>query len=246
MLCGETDAPFRCEHCSNCSTDFEVLDATVDAQKVMSCVLRLAQRGRSMGKASIVNILHGSRAKSLLDAHLDELSTYGIMADMSTQRIRYVLDALVDAGHLAVSEGSYPVISATQQGLEFLRERCTFELKVPRRLSRADAGADATGAALGPGRRSTGADAGSSADLAPVDEVLFERLRALRTRLAAEAKLPAYMVFSNATLTDMCRKMPLTADEPLEVSGVGEAKAARYGEEFLACIAAYVDERRDR
>ena len=242
---GEKDAPFRCEHCSNCSTDFEVLDATVDAQKVMSCVLRLAQRGRSMGKASIVNILHGSRAKSLLDAHLDELSTYGIMADMSAQRIRYVLDALVDAGHLAVSEGSYPVVSATQQGLEFLRERRSFELKVPRRLSHAGAGADGT-IASGPGRRRAGANAGSAADLAPVDETLFERLRALRTRLAAEAKLPAYMVFSNATLTDMCRKMPLTADELLEVSGVGEAKAARYGAEFLACIASYVDERGGR
>ena len=235
---GENDAPFRCEHCSNCSTDFEAQDVTVEAQKVISCVLRLAQRGRSMGKATIVNILRGSREQGILAQGFDELSTYGIMADASAKRVRYVLDALVDAGLLAVSEGSYPVVSATPDTMAFLHEKRPFEVKVPKRLPRFEAKASGSASGTygegGVGRRSGKA---SAADLDEADLQLFERLRALRSRIAAGAGLPAYMVFSNATLADMAQKRPSTDDELLEVSGVGAAKASRYGAAFLSCIA---------
>ena len=236
---GESDAPFRCEHCSNCSTDFETQDVTIEAQKIISCVLRLAQRGRSMGKATVVNILRGSKEQAVLAQHFDELSTYGIMADVSAKRIRYVLDALVDAGLLAVSEGSYPVVSATADAMGFLREKRPFEVKVPKRMARIEA--KASGSASGTyGEGGAGRGRGGKASVADLDEAdlqLFERLRQLRTRLAAAAGLPAYLVFSNATLADMAQKRPTTDDEILEVSGVGAAKAARYGAAFLACIA---------
>ena len=79
---------------------------------------------------------------------------------------------------------------------------------------------------------------------APEAEDLFSALRAVRTRLAQEENVPAYVVFSNATLADMAEKAPHTMDEFLDVTGVGEVKAARYGEEFLRAIAEYQDQER--
>ena len=229
---GETDAPFRCEHCSNCSTDFEVEDATVEAQKVLSCVLRLAQRGRQVGKATVVDVLHGSKGERIASWGLDTLSTYGIMADTSARRIRYVLDALVDAGLLEVSGGQFPVVGATGQTMPFLRERRPFELKVPKRLPR-DNAAPSRGAA------SRRRPATTVAELTEDDQALFERLRSLRGRLAREAGLPAYMALSNATLAEMARKRPTDRQALLEVSGVGAAKAERWGAPFLEEVASY-------
>ena len=241
---GQTDAPFRCEHCSNCSTDYEEEDVTVEAQKVLSCVLRLGQRGRTVGKATIVDILRGSKAQKLRDMRLTDLSTYGIMADASTQRVRYVLDALVDAGLLGVADGQYPTVYATQETMPFLRERRPFTLKVPRRMEatqeqeetrrgRRGRGAQGTGGA--PSGKVFGAGAGDE-PRGEVDPDLFESLRVLRAELARDAGVPAYLVFSNATLADMCRRRPQTIEELLQVSGVGQAKAARYGDAFLEAL----------
>ena len=227
---GETDAPFRCEHCSNCSEDFEVEDATVEAQKVISCVLRLAQRGRTAGKTTVVDVLHGSKAQSVTGKGLDTLSTYGILADTSARRIRYVLDALVDAGLLGVTGGQYPVVCATEETLPFLRERRAFTLKVPRRLPKDNAPATSE-------RPRTGGAKGAP-ELDEAGQALFEHLRGVRAEIARELGLPAYMVFSNATLADMAAKRPANEEEFLAVSGVGQAKAERFGERFLAEIAA--------
>ena len=236
---GETDAPFRCEHCSNCSTEVEVEDATVDAQKVVSCVLRVGNAGRQVGKSTIVDVLRGSKAERILNWHFDELSTYGIMADQSSQRVHYVVDALVDAGYLGVTDGQYPTVFVTPEGRDWLlRTKEPFELKVSKRMPKAaeerpfgKRGADGTtGSVFG-----RGSGAGTAAEL-EADPELFEELRKLRTRIASEEGVPAYIVFSNATLADMAAKRPADEDELLDVSGVGRAKAAKYGERFLACI----------
>ena len=228
---GETDAPFRCEHCSNCSTDVEVEDATVDAQKVVSCVLRVEQRGRQVGKTTIVDVLRGSKADRILSWGFNELSTYGIMADQSAQRVRYVLDALVNAGYLGVTDGSYPCVFVTPAGRDWLlRTREPFMLTVPKRLPREAAEKDA-GRVFG--ARKKGALGASDAD-----PELVEALRSLRTRIAAEEGVPAYIVFSNATLVDMAAKRPQTLEEFLDVSGVGRVKAERYGVRFLEVLRA--------
>lgn len=98
---------------------------------------------------------------------------------------------------------------------------------------------DRAGEARRPGRKKTAAPSP-----APEAEDLFSALRAVRTRLAQEENVPAYVVFSNATLADMAEKAPRTMDEFLDVTGVGEVKAARYGEEFLRAIAEYQDQER--
>ena len=228
---GETDVPFRCEHCSNCSTDVEVEDATVDAQKVVSCIMRVEQRGRQVGKTTIVDVLRGSKADRILSWGFAELSTYGIMADQSAQRVRYVLDALVNTGYVGVTDGSYPCVFVTAAGRDWLlRTREPFMLTVPKRLPRTAAEKTPVQSGSGRGRAALVA--------ADVDPELLEELRSLRTRLAAEENVPAYIVFSNATLIDMAAKRPQTPEELLDVSGVGRVKAERYGAQFLEVLRA--------
>lgn len=225
---GQIDTAFRCEHCSNCSTDYEVEDVTVEAQKIVSCVLRLAQRNRQAGKALIVDILRGSKAERVLAQGYDGLSTYGIMDTVPAKRVRYVLDALVSEGMLVQTGGSYPVVEATGKGAAFLKDRLPFEIKVPKRLPKEEA---AIGGGMARGSKPSAASVSDSA--------LFEKLKAVRFKLASEAGVPAYIVFANATLADMCEKQPTTEGDLLAVSGVGQVKAERYGAAFLEAIREY-------
>ena len=227
---GET-APAYCGNCSNCLADFEEVDVTVDALKVVSCVARLAQRGRSVGASTIVDILRGSRAQRIAERGYDRLSTYGIMSDVPVPRIRQVIDELVVRGLLCKAAGDYPTLSLTEGGVAFMRSRLVegepLVLKVAHGKPRA--------------ARKAGGRAGGAAGVGSVPEVtdqqLFQRLVNLRGELARKQQVPTYFIFTNATLADMCAKHPRTPEEFLEVSGVGAKKAEAYGEAFLAVLA---------
>ena len=226
---GEPDAPTRCGHCSNCLAETETIDATVDAQKAMSCVLRVEQMGRQVGRAAIVDVLRGSKSERILRWRFDELSTYGIMPDVPVPRIRFLLDALEEAGYLATTDGQYPTVFSTEEGRRWLlRDRTPFEVKVPKRLPKRDVAVQG---------RSSRSRRTSDVGLSPADQDLYEELRALRSAIASDEEVPAYIVFSNATLADMAARRPRTPEELLQVSGVGRVKAERYGERFLSCIA---------
>ena len=226
------EAPAYCGNCSNCLTDFEEVDATTDALKVVSCVARIAQRGRSAGAATVVDVLRGSRAEKVLRRGFDTLSTYGIMADVPARRVRAILDELVFRGVLARTAGDYPTVGLTAASGAFLRREAPwdepFVLKVARgepRVARVAAAPDKTRAAT---------------DVSELDELgraLYDELSDLRGELAREQGVPAYFIFSNATLVDMCAKRPHDVDGLLGVSGVGAKKAERYGDLFLARIA---------
>ena len=226
------EAPAYCGNCSNCLTDFEEVDATTDALKVVSCVARIAQRGRSAGAATVVDVLRGSRGEKVLRRGFDTLSTYGIMADVPARRVRAILDELVFRGVLARTAGDYPTIELTEASGAFLRREAPwdepFMLKVARgepRVARVAAAPDKTRAAT---------------DVAELDELgraLYDELSDLRGELAREQGVPAYFIFSNATLVDMCAKRPHSVEALLGVSGVGAKKAERYGDLFLARIA---------
>lgn len=227
---GET-APAYCGNCSNCLADFEEVDVTVDALKVVSCVARLAQQGRSVGASTIVDILRGSRAQRIAERGYDRLSTYGIMSDVPVPRIRQVIDELVVRGLLCKAAGDYPTLSLTEGGVAFMRSRLVegepLVLKVAHGKPRA--------------ARKAGGCAGGAAGAGSVPEVtdqqLFQRLVNLRGELARKQQVPTYFIFTNATLADMCAKHPRTPEEFLEVSGVGAKKAEAYGEAFLAVLA---------
>ena len=227
------EAPAFCGHCGNCLSDFEQVDATMDALKVVSCVARLRQRGRTVGAGTVTDILRGSRAEKMSASGFDSLSTYGIMSDVPVPRIRTLIDELVYRGLLARSEGKYPVISLTDEGVAFMRTRTVdgepLMLKVARGKAHEKRGAAET-------REKKGRAAAAAADLDDAAQELYRRLAELRTQIAREQQVPPYFIFSNATLADMCAKRPHNAEELLDVSGVGAKKAATYGERFLELL----------
>ena len=227
------EAPAFCGNCGNCLADFEEADERTNALKVVSCVARVRQRARaegwfadSVGAGTIVDILRGSRSQKMLERSWDTLSTYGIMDEVPVTRIRAIIDELVYRGILARSQGNYPTISLGSGAAEFLHTEGPFVMKVAKGKPRAPKREE---------RRRT--RTGDAPELTPEQEELFERLRKLRLTLAREQDIAPFMVFSNATLEDMCRKLPQTPEEFLEVSGVGAKKAETYGEAFLAAIA---------
>lgn len=213
------DSPLSCGHCGNCDTVFEEIDATVDAQKVLSCVYRLSERGLHFGRVIVAAVLTGSKSEKITQFRLDTLSTYGIMAEMTLARVRLLIDALLERGLLQSDPDRYHALFLTAAGNALMRGHGELRLRLPRE------------------KKAASRTAHGLADT--VDEVLFDRLRTLRARLASRAGVPPYVVFSNATLADMAARQPKNRMELLAVRGVGEAKAHRYGEEFLEEIAAY-------
>lgn len=209
------DAPVCCDHCGNCQTQFEILDITIEAQKILSCIKRTGQR---FGIKVVVDTLRGSKNQRILSLGFDKLSTYNIMADISEKRIRDMIHYLTLEGFIHITDDEYPVMRFGPRARDVLFGGERIEMKLPKEKEPAPKAAKekakpAAGALENPG--------------------LFDRLRNLRGKLAAEQNVPAYVVFSNAALTDMCRRLPKNNSEFLEVSGVGKAKLERYGEDFL-------------
>jgi ATP-dependent DNA helicase RecQ len=223
-------APHYCGNCSNCLTQYENVDVTLEARKILSCVYRLKERGRLLGKTMVINILRGSRDRKILNAKLDTLSTWGIMANSTAHRVRLIIDCLIDRDYLRLQGDEYPVLSLSPRFREVIAGQTPLTLMLPREpeLPRESEIPNAPAKPSG-----TAPEAGEG------DEDLFARLKELRKDIAREARVPAYIVFSNAALRDMCRKRPGNPSRFLEVSGVGPAKLEKYGDAFIALIRAY-------
>lgn len=209
--------PERCEKCSNCLSNHENTDITVDAQKIMSCVARTGQR---YGKKVICDVLRGSKNERLISAGLSRQSTYGIMADCPEKRLRDIIDHLCENGYMTAQGDEYPILKLAPKSCGVLtgQETLRMMLEIPQKKKAA---------------------AAKDAPLPPADEKLLAALKNLRKSLAMRQSIPAYVVFTDATLVDMCRLKPKTQEEFMEVSGVGQAKSQRYGEVFLAVIAEF-------
>ncbi|MDR1399039.1 MAG: DNA helicase RecQ [Treponema sp.] len=214
-------APSYCGNCSNCNTLFESIDITIPAQKIISCIYRIEQRGRRFGKLMIIDILRGSKSKKVLQNHLDTLSTYGIMADTSVHRIRTIVDHLVKEGYLALSDDEYPVLSPSPCSGEIIFEKKNLSMMLPKEEE---------------APRFAVTQQIESLQEFEIDETLFAKLRELRSRLAKQAHVPNYIIFSDASLREMSRKKPRTLDQFQEITGVGLVKMGKYGETFTKLI----------
>jgi ATP-dependent DNA helicase RecQ len=213
-----------CGNCDICLEPPETYDATEHAQMALSCVYRLNQ---SYGIAYVIDVLRGVENEKILGRGHDQLSTFGIGADVSRDHWQSLFRQLIHRGFLTQDIARFSVLRLTDAAWPLLRGEQTLVLAVPRtrvptKKERKAADRSARAAAL----------AGLE-----VDEPLFERLRALRKRLADEQRVPAYVVFSDATLAEMAARKPSTDAELLEVSGVGQSKLQRYGDAFLAVMA---------
>lgn len=215
----------NCGNCSNCTGEFDIADVSATARACVRCVREVQG---SFGKSMIADILRGSKAQRVLAAGLDRLESYGTVEDSATQ-VKEVIELLAAQGVLAISEGAYPVVELGPRARAAESDDFTFAMKKVRRARTASGSGSAGGDFSAP---SFGASGTAEADL-------FERLRVLRKRIADEQGIPPYVVFSDKALRGMCARMPAGPDEFLEVGGVGEKKLERYGEAFLAEIAAF-------
>ena len=214
-----------CENCGNCKSTYTMTDITLEAQMILSCITRVKhQLGYYVGATLIGQVLRGSKDKRILELNLDGLSTYGLMRQESRSRIGEYIEFLAGEGYLYTNP-QYATLELTEQSAKvlFQGETVAMAVKSPPSFE---------------GLKKKGKKQFTQRNAAE-ESGLLTALKALRTRLAQEEGVPAYIIFSNATLADMASKAPHNIYEFLEVSGVGEVKAARYGEAFLGAIATY-------
>lgn len=160
------------------------------------------------GLTLVAQVLKGSSDKRVLALHLDTLSTYGLMKERSLADIKLLIQRFVATDYLALTESKYPVLTLQPSAYAVLRGQAKVLQAVPKEVTKQ----------------------------AEAPE-LFEYLRALRKEIALRDHIPPYVVFSDATLKDMCVVLPKSREEMLLVKGIGEHKLQKYGEAFLACIA---------
>jgi ATP-dependent DNA helicase RecQ len=226
-------APAYCGNCSGCLAEYEEADITPEARNIISCVYRLRERGKAFGRMMIIDILRGSKNEKALRFGFDKLSVWGVMAETGVHRLRVILDRLIDEGWLNLEGEEYPVVTLGS-GPEMLREGKKIFMKLP--AERREEGPRAGGAPAGkPGKAPA-----QKEDALDFDEGLFERLRGLRKEIAEKEKRPAFAVFSDASLMDMCRRKPAGLAQFSAVSGVGPVKLQKYGEAFTGLIGAYL------
>ena len=212
---GETPENY-CGNCGNCSRYFEEADVTREAQLLVEGIARTGQR---FGAKMVLDILRGSGNARILSGGFDKLPVYGKLAGVGEKRLRAILQFLELRGFVESTGDEYPVLRLRETAEDLMREDAALTMKIAREEV--------------PARKSR--------EPVPANPGLFDALRALRAKLAAAQSVPAYVVFSDATLRDMCARLPADADEMLEVSGVGQAKFAKYGEAFLGAIRDYTD-----
>jgi ATP-dependent DNA helicase RecQ len=221
-----------CGACDNCCEPRTLQDWTTEARQFMSCIARLAQRRQRFGAAQIIDILRGARSERVLSRGHDTLSVYGIGKQHSVDEWRSVARALLHQGLIDETQDGYPVLSLNAQSGPVLRQELVVRIAAPAKKSRTRAGSGtAADSAAG-----AGAGTRAAAAAAPQSSALFERLRALRKSLADEHGLPPYVVFHDATLREMAERRPLTLNQFAELPGVGQAKLARYGDQFIAVV----------
>ncbi|MCQ2416611.1 MAG: DNA helicase RecQ [Oscillospiraceae bacterium] len=215
--------PKHCGNCSNCLTDSETIDATLESQKILSCVYRVAQKGRKCGVRTLCDILQKKETQAILSAGYEQLTTFGIMEDTPRARLEQIVHILVSRGYLELDTGQYPTLSLTIKANAVLRNQKRIQMALPKLQA----------------ERSKSQTGGTLTAEGPVEESLFQILRRTREKLAEREYVPAYIIFTDATLRDMCRKKPKTMEEMLSISGVGKYKLDKYGETFLKVITSY-------
>ncbi|WP_340687749.1 DNA helicase RecQ [Amycolatopsis coloradensis] len=217
----------RSEPCGNCDTCLappETWDGTIPAQKILSTIVRLQnERRQKFGAGQIIDILLGKSTPKVTQHRHDSLKVFGIGTELKEPEWRAVVRQLLAQG-LAAVEGDYGSLVLTEGSAEVLNGERKVQLRrEPERVAKAAARSSAKKAAA----------ADMPAEAAPV----FELLRSWRAAAAKEQGVPAYVIFHDATLRQIATKRPTTLQELGTVSGVGENKLAKYGEQILETLA---------
>lgn len=206
-----------CNACDNCLDDVEMVEGTIIAQKILSCVYRLNQ---GYGIKYVIEVLRGAKTHQIYQRGHDQLSTYNLMPECSEQELRFYIDSLLQLGHLQITGDEFPVLKWTEttrnvtkglQKVEF-RKKTFKEAKSP------------------------------STQNISFDAKLFNRLRQMRKDVATSEKVPPYVVFSDRSLQEMAKYYPVERESFLRINGVGPLKWEKYGADFVKEIKAYCDQ----
>lgn len=206
----------NCGNCGNCSTDFETMEFTVQAQKIFSCICRMKQR---YGIKLVCDVLRGSKTQRVLTLGFDRLPTYGLLDSVKESDLKSYIRELIAEGYLILTTDEYPILKITPLAKEVLYEGRVVYIKQRKRKKLPI-----------PEKRKAAAQ----------HPELYERLRNLRIELAKEQMVPAYIIFSDSTLRDICRLLPTHPEELLQVTGIGQKKLEQYGSRILEVVLEYL------
>ncbi len=243
---GEETLEAPCGTCGNCLDESEDVDCTQSAQKVMSCIYRVGQR---YGMNMIIDVLRGSKVAKLLQWKLDEVSTYGIMKETSSDALKDLIMYLVATGYISITTDEFPVLKLNNQSRAVLKGEIQVSMKKTRlealsqhqkqsKLKKGGRFGASAGSSTGTGgkgyaKSGQGVNSGEPTHL---QTACYNALVTLRKQIADKKKVPLYVVFSNATLEEMAFEMPTNKNQFLAIKGVGEAKFTAYGEAFISAM----------
>ena len=210
-----------CDDCGNCLRQFETIDMTDEAKKIINCIYE--SRGR-YGKNIIMDTVLGAKTARLEEIGASKYKSYGVLESSNKTLLRRLIEELLLEGY--IQTGEYQVLK--------LGDISKLKLKDTKVLVKITDEDKVTNRKLKPKKNIKGMDSLTSSGFK-----LFDKLKELRLEIAREEKMPPYIVFNDKTLIDMCAKMPTTKSDMLNVSGVGENKYGKYGERFIAVIKEY-------
>lgn len=205
-----------CGHCAICDGRIQTSNVTQKAQMVLSCVIRMGQR---YGTSLIIDVLRGANTDRIRTEGFNRLSTYGLLAKSSKGEVRDIMTLLAAEGYLAVVGEDYPVLKVTEKSRALLQGKVQLSMNRPFK------------------------ERTNQVELATedVNGQLMQVLRQLRRDMAKNLHLPPYIIFTDRTLQDLARRMPVTEEALLEVHGIGAVKAAKYGAPFLSVIRSFIE-----
>lgn len=218
---GEMFPHENCGACDNCLYPRETYDGTVAAQKFLSCIYRIRERGGfAVGLNHVVEVLTGADTDKIRSWGHNQISTYGIGREHSRPEWGAIGRELVRLGLVKQDAARFNVLETTPAGRAWLKDRKPITLTKPMQVAPARV---------------------SHAGEIECDEALFEKLRSLRKRLADERSVPPYIIFSDVALRQMARLYPVNEGEFVRISGVGERKLAEFGKTFMGEIARHLE-----
>jgi ATP-dependent DNA helicase RecQ len=216
---GEASPP--CGNCDLCIEGVEVFDGTVEAQKAMSAIVRTGER---FGTEHLVSLLTGDATEAILRYRHDALPTFGVGKDRKPPAWRSIFRQIYAAGLISLDITQHGRWTITDAGWRVLRGHERIDLRT-----------DVLASGAGRGRKQKPSTT-VSADGRPVDQALLGALKALRTSLAQQQQVPAYVIFPDRTLIDMAARRPASMGEMLDVDGIGQVKLERYGAIFFDVV----------
>lgn len=201
---GEQNIREYCTNCSNCLSNDELRDYTIEAQKVLSCIYRSKER---YGISVLIDVLRGMVGPKIINDKLNQLSTYGIMKDYSSKFIRDFIKVLIEYGYISLRQGTYSMLQLNEKSYKILKS----DLKVVLKLE-------------------------ADNEEKVLNNMLFNKLKLWRRDIAIQEGVKPYIIFSDATLIELCNKLPQNEEELLEIRGMGEKKFKKYGEKLIELL----------